>query len=123
MGNAEKECIILVEPDKPFAQVLKQRLEQQGKVVRIVPSTPRLKSLLSKTTPQAIVIEVSVGAIAAIADLRAQAQYKTTPILVSATHASREEVSQSMSAGANGFLLTTQHSPAQIVDSILKWCS
>ena len=123
MGNAEKDCIILVEPDKPFAQVLKQRLEQQGKVVRIVPSVTRLNTLLAKKTPEAIVIEVSVGAIAAIAELRAQAQYKTTPILVSATHASREEVLQSTSAGANAFLLTTQHSPSQIVDSILKWCS
>ncbi len=123
MGTTTSTCIILVESDKAFAQVLKTRLEAQGKQVRIVPSISRMKSLLQKKTPEVIVMESTIGAMKAIAELRTKNKYKTTPILVSATHASREEVEQAEEAGANAFLLTTQHSPQQLTDSILNWCS
>lgn len=113
--------IIVVEPDQFLGSIVKEKLELEGYAAEVVPTSKRLFTLLSRKEAKGIVLEMSVGAVSVLQELRKEAKYALLPVIVTSVYASREDIETAMGAGANGFVVTTQTTPTEFIKTLTRF--
>lgn len=113
--------LILVEPDGFWGTILKTKLESEGYAAEVVPTPKRLFTLLTRKEPKGILLEMSVGAVTVLEQLHADPKFAAVPVVVTSPYASREDIESAKRAGAKTFIITTQTTPAELVQTLTRY--
>lgn len=102
-----KPIILLIDDEKPYAEVIKEALEINGVEVLLAHNAMDALNLFQQVTPDLILMDVmmpEVDGLSLLRWIREHSENESLPIHVVSAKAQEEDRNAAIAAGANGFL-------------------
>ncbi len=113
--------IVIVEDDKPIAQMYEIKFVHAGYEVSIAENGLEGLVIIEKTKPDAVLLDLmmpEMGGEEMLKKLRSTEWGKNTKVVI-LTNVSEEEVAKKISSyNISGFIIKAQYTPAQVVEKI-----
>lgn len=113
--------ILIVEDEDALARVLREKLEKEDYEVEVVDNGADAFSVAEKTRPDIVILDLILpkkDGFEVLAELKADAELKTVPVVVLSNLGEDEHIKRAFSLGASDYFVKTQHPLLEIVEKV-----
>ena len=121
--QAKKESmkILIVEDEEALSRVLKEKFETEGFEATIVDNGADAAPTAVKFKPDVVVLDLILpkkDGFAVLAEMKADAELKSVPIVVLSNLGEDENIKRAISLGAADYFVKTQHPINEIIEKV-----
>jgi len=119
--DQKKNKILIVEDDSYISDMYKIKLEEGGYSVSVAPDGESGLELASQIMPDIILLDVvmpKMDGFAVLQNLRGDAKFKDTPIVMLTNLGQKESVEKGLKSGADDYIVKAHFTPSEVVSKI-----
>ncbi|HOY55958.1 MAG TPA: response regulator [bacterium] len=121
MSNAKKVKVLLVEDEKILSDMYSLKFEREGMEVVVVDNGGGVLSQAQSTKPDIILLDIILpqeDGFSVLKELKSAAETKKIKVLMLTNLGQDEDIKKGKDLGADGYLVKSNLTPAQVVDKI-----
>lgn len=121
MSNAKKVKVLLVEDEKILSDMYSLKFEREGMEVVVVDNGGGVLSQAQSTKPDIILLDIILpqeDGFSVLKELKSTAETKKIKVLMLTNLGQDEDIKKGKDLGADGYLVKSNLTPAQVVDKI-----
>lgn len=116
--------ILIVEDEEALNMVIKEELDSKGFDVKIAKNGEEALKLAKSFKPEAILLDLILpqkGGLEVLTELRADPNFKNTPVIILSNLAEDENIKKGLALGATDYFVKTQHSIYEVIEKVEKY--
>ncbi len=121
MPNAKKIKVLLVEDEKTLSEMYSLKFEREGMEVVVIDNGGGVFSQAQSTKPDIILLDIILpqeDGFSVLKELKSAADTKKIKVLMLTNLGQDEDIKKGKDLGADGYLVKSNLTPAQVVDKI-----
>ena len=116
--------ILIVEDEQTLANVIKEEFKDMGYEIKIAKDGEEALTMAKSFHPNIMLLDLVLpkkGGLDVLAELKADADLKTIPVIVLSNLAEDENIKKALTLGAEDYFVKTQHSIYEVIEKIQKY--